>query len=265
MEYKLIALDLDDSLLDDNQIISEKNKKAIIEFQKKGIHVVFCSGRANDSMMPFVEELGVHNDEDYIISYNGALINTISGTQLLRKEISGKILKDIIKTGRKHNIDIQLYTDDLLIEKRTERTELYESLCSTPATKIDDLTKIKSSMKVLFNYMPGDKLEALRLDLIKKYGEELNIFYSKPSYVEVLNKEANKGLAVKTLADKLGIKKEEIIAIGDGFNDVSMIEYAGLGVAVQNSPDGVKEIADYITKATNNEDATWEVYEKFVK
>lgn len=264
MKYKLMALDLDDSLLNDQLQISEKNRKAIQAAEAMGIHVVFCSGRAMESMMTYVNDIGVHEKEDYIISYNGAAIDRLDGVRVFFKPIEGDALIDLIKLGREYDIDVQLYTDKFLIEKYTERSKRYEELTNTPVEVIEDLTTIPSSIKVLYNYIANEKLEKLRLEIIEKHGDKFNVFYSKPHYIEVLNKEANKGLAVQELARMLNIKREEVIAVGDGFNDVSMLDYAGLGVAVQNAPEGVKMVADYITKGTNNEDAIWEVYEKFI-
>ncbi|PKM54423.1 MAG: hypothetical protein CVV00_08250 [Firmicutes bacterium HGW-Firmicutes-5] len=265
MKYKLLAIDLDDTLLSDQLEISKENKKAIIEMENMGIHVVFCSGRAKDSMMKYVKEVGIHEKEDYIISYNGAVIDRFDGERVFYKPISREYLKELIDIGRQHNIDTQLYTDEIVVEKYTDKTKLYEELSGLPVKVVSDLKDIEESIKVLYNHVAGDALEELRLELTAKFDSNFNIFYSKSHYVEVLHKEANKGLAVKNLAESLGISREKVVAIGDGFNDVSMIEYAGLGVAVKNAHDGVKEKADYITEADNNKSAICEVYEKFIK
>ncbi|MDF1617429.1 Cof-type HAD-IIB family hydrolase [Petrocella sp. FN5] len=265
MKYKLLAIDLDDTLLNDQLEISEDNKKAIIEMEKMGIHVVFCSGRAKDSMMKYVKEVGVHEKEDYIISYNGAVIDRFDGERVFYKPISGEDLKELIEAGRQHNIDTQLYTDEIMVEKYTDKTQQYEKLSGLPVKVVSDLKEVKESIKVLYNHVAGEALEELRLELMAKFDDTFNIFYSKSHYIEVLHKEANKGLAVKNLAESLGINQEEVVAIGDGFNDVSMIKYAGLGIAVKNAHEGVKVTADYITESENNENAIWEVYEKFIK
>lgn len=265
MKYKLIAIDLDDTLLNDQLEISKDNKKAIIEMEKMGIHVVFCSGRAKASMMKYVKEVGVHEKEDYIISYNGAVIDRFDGERIFYKPIIKENLKELIEVGRAHKIDTQLYTDEILVEKYTDKTKLYEELSGLPIKVVGDLEEVEESIKVLYNHVAGEALEKLRLELKDKFGHVFNIFYSKSHYVEVLHKEANKGLAVKILAESLGISREEIIAIGDGFNDVSMLEYVGLGIAVKNAHEGVKAKADYITDSENNESAIWEVYEKFIK
>lgn len=264
MSFKLLVFDLDDTLLADDLTISYANKAAIREAKKKGIHVVLCSGRPMDSMMPYAEELDIHSDDDYIVSYNGAIINMFDGTRVLYKPVEGKALNTLIDIGRSLDIDVQLYTDELTVEKHTDRTKHYEGLTGLHAVVVEDLKVFDSSVKVLYNHSNRDELEQLRIDLNEKFPDQFNIFYSKPYYLEVLNKSVSKGLAVKYLADILGIEREEVLAVGDGYNDVSMIEYAGTGVAMRNAPEGVKEIADHITERTNNESVVVEIMEKYI-
>lgn len=264
MTYKLLVLDLDGTLLDSQGEISERNKKALQEIDQKGIGIVLCSGRPVTAMKKYIDALNIHNKDDYIISFNGAMITTIEGDIVYYNQIEGSILKELIQVGRDYNIDVQLYTEDLLVEKYSEKTIMYERTTGMKAIKVKDLKEISKSVKVLFNGEVGEKLENLRLELIRKFGEELNIFYSKPMFIEVLIKEMDKGMAVKFVADRMNISQEEIIAVGDGFNDIAMISYAGMGVAVQNAPGGVKDMSNYVTNRTNDEDAIEEVIEYFL-
>jgi len=264
MKYKLLVLDLDGTLLDDEINISEKNIKALQEVERKNIAIVLCSGRPFVAMKNFVEELNIHAKEDYVISFNGAMITTIEGERIYYNPIEEDALKELIQLGRDYHIDVQLYTEDLLIERYTEKTSEYEKASGMKAVLLEDLKTIKKSVKVLFNGEVGEKLERLRKELIVRFGDIFNIFYSKPTFIEVLAKEVDKGFGVKFVADRLGIQAEEIIAVGDGFNDVAMLTYAGMGIAVQNAPEGVKKVANHITKNTNNEDAIAEVIKDFL-
>ncbi len=263
MTYKLLAIDLDDTLLSEDLSISQANIDAIKSAESKGIKILLCSGRTYESMMPYVKMIDIHKSDDFIISYNGAFIHTIDGKEIFKRVIDGPKLERLIDIGRDNNITTQLYGSSFIIEKMTEKAVMYEYLTGIKAIIVEDLKEIKSSIKVLFNHKPGEELEALRQQIITEFGNEFNIFYSKPMYIEVLNKEASKGLAVIEVAKKLGIKTEEIVAMGDGFNDLSMIEYAGLGVAVKNAPNLVKEAADYVTKNDHNHNAVAEVIEMF--
>jgi len=263
MTYKLLALDMDDTLLSEDLSISQKNIEAIKAMEANGVRIILVSGRPYESMVKYLDVLDIHSDDDYIVSFNGALINKISGELVFRGTVQGKVLDDLILKGREKSIDVQLYSPLLTVEKHTDKTARYEYLTGMKAKVIEDLRVIDDSVKVLFNHVAGPDLEALRLELEDKYGKDFNIFYSKPNYIEFLNKKSSKGLAVKFLAEGYGIEQSEVVAVGDGFNDVSMIDYAGLGVAVANAPDGVKEVADYVTTADHNNDAIWEVYQKF--
>ncbi len=265
MKYQLLALDLDDTLLSEDLTISHKNIEAIRAMEAKGIKIILVSGRPFESMVKYIDVLDIHNEEDYIVSFNGALVNKISGEEVFNGIIEGDILHKLIDMGRERNISVQLYNDKLTVEKYTDRTKEYEYLTGMKSHMVEDLKEIPRSIKVLFNHSAGPDLEQFRLDLLEAFGDVFNIFYSKPNYIEVLNKKSSKGLAVAYMAEKLGIKQEAVVAVGDGFNDASMIEYAGVGIAVANAPDGVKEIADYVTTVDHNNSAINEVYEKFFK
>ncbi len=265
MKYQLLALDLDDTLLSEDLTISHKNIEAIRAMEAIGIKIILVSGRPFESMVKYIDVLDIHNEEDYIVSFNGALVNKISGEEVFNGIIEGDILHKLIDMGRERNISVQLYNDKLTVEKYTDRTKEYEYLTGMKSHMVEDLKEIPRSIKVLFNHSAGPDLEQFRLDLLEAFGDVFNIFYSKPNYIEVLNKKSSKGLAVAYMAEKLGIKQEAVVAVGDGFNDASMIEYAGVGIAVANAPDGVKEIADYVTTVDHNNSAINEVYEKFFK
>ena len=263
MKYKLVALDLDDSFLCDDRTIHPENLKAVEMMESMGVKIVLCSGRAFDSMKPFVDLLGIHQEDDMIISFNGAMINRINGEEIFKRIVEGDVLEAIIRKGREHQITTQLYGDGFYVEKATSYAMDYERFSGLEMHVVEDLTSIDHSVKVLFNHTPGSKLESLRLDLLENFSEEMNIFYSKASYIEVLNKEADKGKAVAYVAKVFGIDQSEVLTMGDGFNDISMLEYAGIGVVVANAHDDVKIHADYVTNRTNNEGALFEVFQKF--
>ena len=263
MSYKLVALDMDDTLLSEDLSISEKNLEAIRAMENSGVKIILCSGRPYDAMIKYIDVLDIHSKDDYIVSFNGAFINKISGEEVYSGIIEGEVLNTFIDIGRKRKISVQLYTPNLTIEQYTERTAHYEQLTGMKAQIVENLKIYDKSVKVLYNHFAGDELEALRLEIMDKFGEYYNIFYSKPFYIEVLNRKSSKGLAVAYLANRMGLEASDVLCMGDGFNDVSMIEYAGMGAAVANAPEGVKAVADYVTLADHNHDAVWEVYQRF--
>lgn len=262
--YKLLVLDFDDTLLNDDLEISAGNLEAINRAMEKGVYVVFNSGRSNDSMIKYINNLGIHDEHEYFASFNGARIDTVGGENIFLRNISGNLLSRLIELGHEFNIDTQLYDEGMVVEKVTDITYQYCKLTNIDFRVVPNIETIKQSTKVLFNSPNIDQLNKLKLIIETELGNQVNVFFSKPTYLEVLHKEANKGLVVKFLAERLNIKQEEVIAVGDSFNDIYMIEYAGLGVAVKNARDAVKSVANYITSTTNNEDAIKEVIEKFI-
>lgn len=261
----MIVLDLDDTLLNDHLVVSDDNIKALKEAHDAGLIITLCSGRVSQSIARIMKDIGLHTDTDYYISYNGVIINNGQDDRIFYKPLEGQILQEFIELGRQYNVDIQLYKgDDVVVEKYTPRTKAYENMSQIKVKMVDDFKVYDDTIKVLYN---GDNIEALeemKTHIQEKYDDQVHVFFSKPTYLEVINKEANKGLALAYLADYLQIKQEEIIAVGDSMNDIYMIEYAGMGVAVRNAREEVKEIANYITKSTNHEHAVSEVIHKFV-
>jgi len=262
--YKLLVLDFDDTLLNDSLDISEGNIQAIKRAIELGVNVVFNSGRSNDSMVKYINKLKLFKDHEYFASFNGARIDTVGGENIYLKNIAGPILKKLIDYGHKFDLDTQFYDDGMIVEKETTIIRNYVKHTNIAFRIMPNIFDIEKSTKVLFNSPDIDKLNALKQLIELELKGQVNVFFSKPTYLEVLHIEANKGLVVKFLAEKLDIKQDEIIAVGDSFNDIFMIEYAGLGVAVRNARDEVKKTADYITQGTNNEDAIKEVIEKFI-
>jgi len=261
----MLVLDLDDTLLNDDLTISKENIDAIMAAKELGVYILFCSGRSNDSIRQYIDKLDIHDDHEYFVSFNGARIDSVKGENIFKRTLSGEMLTELVKIGKDNNITTLCYDSGyLLIEEESELIKRYQSLTNMKTKIVPDLSKIKQSTKVLFNCNNIPLLEQVQKTIQDKFGTEVNTFFSKPTYLEALNKDANKGLGVKYMAEKLGISSQEVIAMGDSYNDVYMIEYAGLGVAVKNAREGVKKIADYVTSKTNNEGAVSEVIHKFI-
>ncbi|GKX30300.1 haloacid dehalogenase [Vallitalea longa] len=265
MRYKMLVLDMDDTLLGDDLLISADNVKALEEANKKDIIITICSGRASNSILKIIKKLDIANDNDYYISYNGAVINDLKGKNIFYEPVPTDIIHNLIDIGREYGVDIQLYNrDGVIVEQVTPRTKAYRGLSNIPITVVEDLKDYDKSIKILFNYDDIEHLEKMQKHIIDLYDDKVNVFFSKPTYLEVLNKNANKGVALEYLSKYLHINREEIIAIGDSFNDKYMIEYAGMGVAICNARKEIKEIANYVTKCNNNESGVAEVINKFI-
>lgn len=265
MAYKLIAIDMDDTLLNDRLEISEENHAALRYAQEKDVKIVLCTGRTLESIRKYVDIIDGYVHDDYVIVFNGSIITTSKGDMIFRKVVEKDILNGLIDISRSENIDIQLYDEQFIYtEKYTERTRSYEALSGIKIDILDDLKTKDMSIKVLFNCIDPAKLDKVKKIIEKVYGDRVFVFYSKPNYLEVLSNEGNKGIALAYLANYLNINQNEVIAIGDSENDSYMIQYAGLGVCMKNGRDSVKQFADYITENTNNENGVAEVIMKFI-
>jgi len=267
MNYKMLVTDMDDTLLMDDLTISKENKEAISKALEAGVRVILCSGRATNSMAKYVKELELNKKEEYAISYNGAVIFDIRTLEHIYEEnISHEDAKFLFEIGKKNNLFVQTYQDDYVyVEKKTPYSDRYAKISGLEVKEVGDLSKwLKGDViKVLFQG-EKEKLDQLAKELKPVLEGRFHMFFSKPTYLEFTNIHVNKGLTVKRLREKLGLKKDEVICVGDSFNDLYMIKEGGLGVAVANAHPAIRQEADYITKSSNNEHAIKEVIEKFI-
>lgn len=264
--YKLIALDMDGTLLNENKKISNANLEAIKFARKKGIKVVLATGRPTKGIEKYLKELNLIDDNEYAVSYNGAVVQEVkSGKIIAQNVMTIDDLKLLYNLSKELNVNIHALTPNSCITpKINEYSELEAKMNNIPleVVKFENIDVSTTIVKIMF-VDPEEKLnkviEALPKDLYEKY----TIVRSAPFFLEFLNKKVNKGYGVKLLAEKLGISRNEIICIGDAENDIHMIEFAGLGVAMGNAFPEVKKIANYVTK-TNEEDGVAHVIKKFV-
>ncbi|MGI5875902.1 MAG: Cof-type HAD-IIB family hydrolase [Dethiobacteria bacterium] len=264
MKYKLLALDLDDTLLNDEFIISARNIEAIQKVAKKGILPVIATGRMFCSALPYARQLGVDLP---LITYHGALIKNAGNEEILRHcTIPYEMAAGIIRFGEKNKLHLNLYLDDrLFIEEESTESHYYQSIASIPVNPVGDLSvflfnRQQEPTKITFINKEGylSEIESL----LRSIYPELSILQSRPYFLEITHRDATKGQALNFLAKKENILPEQIIAIGDSYNDIDMLEFAGLGVAVGNAPEEVKKAADVIT-GLNTEDGVAAFLEEY--
>jgi Cof subfamily protein (haloacid dehalogenase superfamily) len=263
LKYRLLAIDLDDSLLNDDIAISEKNKEAIRHAVDRGVIVTIATGRMLRATTPFVKHLGI----DFpIITYQGALIaNSLSKDVLLHIPVDLDYAREIIGECHRNNVHLQVFVNDMYFyEKDNRYSDIYRRVSGIEGEAVGPLLDFLTCepTKLVMIDEP-ENIQKWQKYFGKKYEGRLEVVVSKANYLEFTHIEATKGNALKFLAGKHGIKQEEIIAIGDSFNDITMLRYAGLGVAMGNASEIVKSQADYVTY-TNNEDGVAHVIEKFI-
>ena len=265
--YKLIAIDMDGTLLNKEGKVSEKNRQAIKKATENGVKVVITTGRGFSGIERFLDELGLNKQGEYALVCNGgAAYNCHTKKPISTLGIKGKDLHIINEINKELNLTLQAYTLDMCFaSEENEYTKFEREHIGTKIEIIDFCKDIKEDddlMKVLLLEKPEVLDEKIKM-IPKEIKEKYTLVKSLPVTLEIMNKECHKGFGLEKLIKELGIKREEVISIGDEQNDFEMIEFAGLGVAMGNASEKIKEIADYITK-TNEEDGVAHVIEKFV-
>lgn len=257
MKYKLIALDLDGTLKNTNNEITLKTKDAIIQAQKLGIKVVLASGRPTPGLRHEATELLFDQYEGYLLSFNGArVLDYKTKETLFEQTLTIEEAKKVYQRAKEFGLACMTYDEDIILTE-----DIDDEYVCIEAT-INDISKqqVASFDKVLKDpiykvLLTGKPVYiASIVDAFKEpFGDSLSIYRSAPFFIEVMAQNIDKAQSLDYLVKKLGIKQEEVIAFGDGYNDLSMIEYAGVGVAMGNAVEGVKEKANIIT-LSNDED-----------
>ncbi|MGM1533934.1 Cof-type HAD-IIB family hydrolase [Bacillus cereus group sp. BceL215] len=266
MTYKMIVLDLDDTLLRDDHTISPRTKETLMTAQEQGVKVVLASGRPTFAMRTIAKELHLEEYGSFILSFNGAkIINCKTDEELFSSTLSPEIVHSLYDISKEENVWIHTYIgDDIITEKNNSYTEIEGQITGMPIVEVNNLKEAVQQpvVKVLMVENP-EHLQIVELKLQKQLEGQLSVMRSKPFFLEFTEAGVTKGTSLNKLIQKLGIKREEVIAMGDSYNDQAMIEFAGLGVAMGNAPDDIKEIANYVTD-TNMNDGVAKVVEKFV-
>ena len=250
---KLIASDLDDTLLDQNSQLSAENIRAIREVLAQGYIFTLATGRMFQSAAPFARQLGLPVDQP-IICYNGALIKRLSGEIIYEKPLPSELAAAIADYGQKKGWTINAYyQDELYVPVRNRHVEDYMQEAQVEARVVGDLVNFirdgNKSLSKLLVIGPPQEMPGRNAELNSLFGSQVKLVSSRDKYIEVTSPTAHKGEALVWLANQLGVQASEVMAIGDGNNDLTMIEMVGFGVAVANAAPKVKENARYHTSA----------------
>ncbi|WP_089139670.1 sugar-phosphatase [Vibrio rumoiensis] len=265
--YKLIAIDMDGTLLNSSGKISEQNKQAIAQARQQGVHVVLASGRPLDGMRAALNELNMTQDSDYVISYNGSLVQTVASNAMIRQEIlKGKDAKLLNDWAQRLDVFIHAFSlEEGLISPKSNRYTTHESeinniaLTERPFETLNDADPILKVMMVEEEHKLTQAIEQIPSELHQQF----TIVRSAPFFLEFMNPTSDKGSGVQALAEHLGIKASEVMTLGDAGNDHHMLKYAGLGIAMGNATEATKQIADYVTDTNDNSGVALAI-EKFV-
>lgn len=264
-KFKMICLDIDGTLLNSKHEISSKVKKTINEAaNKRNIPVILVSARMPKGITFLQKELEI---EQPIICYSGALVLDKDNNILSKEIIDVFDLKEIYKLASEQNIHMSLYKDN---EWYIEEMDYWAKQESEITNIIPTITNYRELIEAWEKEGTGPNkilcmAEPDKIRLLKEGTKEikLNIYPSKPTYLEIMPSNASKTSAISVLQKKFNVKQSEIIAMGDNYNDIDMLEYAGLGVAMGNAPEEVKSHGNHVT-LTNDEDGVAVALEKYV-
>jgi Cof subfamily protein (haloacid dehalogenase superfamily) len=265
MSIKLVAIDLDDTLLDSGLKIADNCLQAISQVQQKGILVTLATGRMYPSALPYARQLKV---DVPLITYQGALVkNSLSEEILYYHPLPSQPATEVINFFRQAGVHYHSYLEDqICMESLTPEGRYYESISGIKPVLVDDLLSICSSgkaMKIMGVTKDEKLLLSMEQELKGRYGDNLNITRSKPFFLEVMAREANKADALRVVAAHYQVERHEVMAIGDSYNDIEMIEWAGVGVAMGNAWQDVKQAADFVT-LSNDEEGVAEALQKYI-
>lgn len=265
--YELLVLDIDGTLTNSKKEITPRTKEVLMRIQKAGKRLVIASGRPTAGILSIADELHLDEYNGFILAFNGGrIINYTTGEIVYNRTIPLELLPEIYRYSKELGTGILTYTESEIVlgNEPDQYCELESRICKIPIRQVEDFVKFVDFPINKF-LMTGEPELIFKAQSVmrEKFGWVLNIFRSEPFYLEIVPQSIDKANSLARLLEHLGMKREQMICCGDGFNDRSMIEFAGVGVAMENAQEEVKAAADYIT-ASNDKDGIVEVVEKFI-
>lgn len=270
MKKRMLFLDLDGTLLNDTKEITDGNRRALDLALERGHGVIITTGRPLKSAMDQAHKLGMDRPGCYLIAYNGAVVyDWTQEKQIFSRTLSSETVYRVFDLVNSRNEHIQTYdTWEVLVEPRCDDAAVrrYCQLIGMQFKVIGDVRKDLKEEPVkclVINYHEQSGIRQIQDWIRTHMPEEVDCFFSCDQYLEVVPKGMSKGEAVKMLCAMMDVDISNAVAVGDAANDLSMIEAAGIGVAMANGTDEVKAVADYVTMLDNNHDGIAEVVERF--
>lgn len=261
--FKLVTIDIDGTLIDDNLEVSKRTVEKIKELRNRGIIITLATGRTYKSAKEYADILNI---KDPIICYNGALIKDASNDQIIYdSRLSLDVSKEIIKLGEKENLYVKVYTDDkLYVEKDIEEAREFSKNHKIDYEVIGKLSEnIDKGAQMIIFRADEDEIGKIREKVDDKNIKDAIYTMSTPRSLEFGASKVDKRNALKILAEKYNIDRKNILAIGNSLNDLGMIEYAGFGIAMRNADKMLLEKWDNLSKYDNNEEGVYHILNEY--
>lgn len=265
----MLVLDLDGTLTNSRKELTEPTRKALIDIQENGKKIVLASGRPINGIVPLAEKLELSRFGGYMLSFNGARITQCSTDEIIyNRTIPPKAIPPIFDIVKEFpGVDIVTYDKEFIFSglHTNEYTQKESQINKMEIVPVDNFVS-HLTFPVNKLLVPGDPavLDEMIPVLQKRFHKQLNVYKSEPFFLEIMPRNIDKAHSLQKLLNSIGLSTDAMICCGDGFNDLSMIEYAGLGVAMENAQPIVKEHADFITKS-NDDDGILYVIDMFLR
>ena len=261
-DIKVLALDLDGTLTNDQKLVTPRTRAALDAAIEKGVTIVLASGRPTAGIQPLAEELGLDKKGGCILSYNGGkIVDCRTGETLVEKTLDPALVPELCAFAAAQDIAILTYNREGIVCER-DKDEWANKECFTtklPMIHVDDLASYVNYpvCKMLITLDPARR-DAVCAAGQQQFAGRADLYPSSPFFIEAVPLGVAKDGSLAELLRRMGLTRENLMACGDGLNDRSMIAYAGVGVAMQNAEQPVKDCADYVTTADNNHDGVAE-------
>lgn len=263
MKYQLVAIDIDDTLITSDKRVTERTQKALAAAIELGVVVTLATGRMFASAQQIAKQIHLNVP---IITYQGSMVKNLMDQQIIyERHVPFETSKFLFDYCKKKQFHLQgYYMDELYTREDNDRIKKYASLSDVPYKIEPDFHRLTAyPMTKLLIYDEPDILDKIALELKPLIGEQVHITKSKPFYLEFTHPEGTKGHALSFLAERYQCSLNDVIAIGDSWNDAEMLKVAGLGIAMENAVPALKELADYITYS-NEQDGVAHAIEKYI-
>ena len=255
--YRAIALDLDGTLTNHEKVVTPKTREALLQASAKGAVIILASGRPTYGIEPVAECLELNKQGGYILSYNGGnIVNAKTGEKLFSQFLPDEVIPELYAYAKEHGHALLGYAGNEIITEMPDDQYVKEEsrINKMNIRKVDNLFESLEPhpTKLL---MTGDPTLMLKAEeeLVEKLGDRMDIFRSAPFFLELVPKGIDKAKSLTRLLTKINLTPADLIAFGDGYNDLSMLKLAGMGVAMENAAPEVRAEADYVT-LSNEED-----------
>lgn len=267
MKYRILVLDLDGTLTNQKKEITEHTRETLIRAQEAGVKIVLASGRPTYGIMPLARQLELDKYEGYILAYNGGqIIDCKTGELMYENVLDPAVYPYLYQCAKSNGFQILSYKGEYIISEDAENQYVKHEafLNRMPSKTVPNFLDI-INFPVAKCLIVGDPEPLAKLEPVmkEKLQDKMNVFRSEPFFLELVPRGIDKARCLSVLLEELDMTPQEMMVCGDGFNDLSMIEFAGMGVAMANAQEVVKKAANYIT-LSNEEDGVAYAVEEFI-